>query len=54
MITILVLIALGYIANKVWAPRIEYVRQSSLWVLYYTSDKTRKMIVLFKEDYDND
>ena len=51
---IFMLIALGYIVNKVWAPRIEYVRQSSLWVLYYTSDKTRKMIVLFKEDYDND
>lgn len=53
MRTILVLIALGYTINKIWAPRIEYVRQSSLWVLYYTSGKTRKMIVLFKEDYND-
>ena len=53
MRTILVLVALGYIINKIWAPRIEYVRQSSLWVLYYTSGKTRKMIVLFKEDYND-
>lgn len=53
MRTILVLVALGYIINKVWAPRVEYIRQSSLWVLYYTSGKTRKMIVLFKEDYND-
>lgn len=53
MRTILVLIALGYTINKIWAPRIEYVRQSSLWVLYYTAGKTRKMIVLFKEDYND-
>jgi hypothetical protein len=46
---LLVLLFLGaYFAEKIWAPRLDYMKQEKLLLLHYNGKQTRDYLVIVK------
>lgn len=48
MTTLLILLILVFLVEKKWKPRISFIDESQMWLLYYNYRTTRKYLVLWK------
>ncbi len=49
MIVIIALTVVLYLIQK-YKPEIEYIPNSQMWVMFYSSENTRKYKILWKRD----
>ena len=49
MIVIIALAVVLYLIQK-YKPEIEYISKSEMWVVFYSSENTRKYKILWKRD----
>jgi len=48
MTTLIILFLVFLAAEKIWSPRLEYIKESEILILHYNVKNSRKYLILWK------